>query len=81
MSIQNRIKSFEKMRAGSLISNPKNWREHSDEQRDGLQAILDKVGYVDAVIVRETPDGYMLVDASNSRPFNYDGFNEPGEAG
>tara|TARA_R110002020_G_scaffold276392_1_gene491755 strand:+ start:574 stop:1191 length:618 start_codon:yes stop_codon:yes gene_type:complete len=62
MAIRNRIKNFEKIRAGDLIPNPKNWREHSAAQRDGLQAMLDKVGYADAVIVRETPEGYMLID-------------------
>jgi len=62
MAIRNRIKKFEKIRAGDLIPNPKNWREHSDAQRDGLQAILERVGYADAVIVRETTAGYMLID-------------------
>ena len=60
--IEDRIKSFRRVKASDLRPNPKNWRTHPQEQRDGLQTMLERVGYADAVIARETPQGLMLVD-------------------
>ncbi len=62
MTIRNRITELRHVRAGDLKANPKNWRKHPKPQRDALQAVLDEVGYADALIVRETPDGLELLD-------------------
>ena len=62
MTLRNRINRLEYVKAGTLISDPRNWRQHPKAQRDALQAVLDSVGYADAVIVRETLDGLMLID-------------------
>lgn len=60
--IRDRIKELRRVRAGDLLPNPKNWRTHPDSQRSALQAVLAEVGYVDALLARETPAGLMLVD-------------------
>ena len=62
MQIRDRIKELRRVKASDLLPNPKNWRTHPKAQQDGLRSILAKVGYADAVIARETPDGLMLVD-------------------
>ena len=62
MQIKDRIKELRRVRASELIPNPKNWRTHPSAQQDALRGVLAEVGYADALIARETPDGLMLVD-------------------
>tara|TARA_R100001530_G_scaffold104276_3_gene72614 strand:+ start:7133 stop:7774 length:642 start_codon:yes stop_codon:yes gene_type:complete len=62
MAFKNRIKEYKLVNANDLIPNPKNWRTHPINQRTALAGILNEVGYADAVIARETPDGLMLID-------------------
>ena len=62
MAVRNRITDLRFVPANDLKADPRNWRRHPQSQRDALQAMLDRVGYADAVIARETPDGLMLVD-------------------
>ena len=59
---RNRIRELRTVRAGSLKADPRNWRKHPKAQREALQAMLARVGWADAVIARETPDGLVLVD-------------------
>lgn len=60
--IADRIKELRRVKASSLIRNPKNWRTHPPAQQNVLRGLLAEVGYADALITRETPDGLMLVD-------------------
>jgi hypothetical protein len=62
MQIRNRIRELRLVRAGDLKSNPKNWRTHPPLQRKALAAVLADVGYADALLVRETPEGLVLID-------------------
>lgn len=63
MKIRDRIIGLERVRAGDLIPNAKNWRTHPTEQRDALKGILAEVGYVDALLARRTPEGGLeLID-------------------
>ena len=62
MQIRDRIKELRRVPASELLPNPKNWRTHPVEQQDALRGVLAEVGYADALIARETPDGLMLVD-------------------
>ena len=49
--------------ARELRLNPKNWRQHPDGQRSALRAMLERVGYVDALLVRRDSDGLLhLID-------------------
>lgn len=46
-----------------MTPNPRNWRTHPKAQQDALRGILAEVGYADALLARELPDGsLMLVD-------------------
>lgn len=61
--IRDRIKTLRRVRAGDLLINPKNWRRHPRAQVDALRGLLQEIGYADALIARELPDGrLMLID-------------------
>jgi DNA modification methylase len=63
MQIRDRVRELRRVRAGHLTPNPKNWRTHPQAQADALRGILAEVGYADALLARELPDGsLMLVD-------------------
>ena len=62
MQIRDRIKELRRVKASELLPNPKNWRTHPVAQQDALRGVLAEVGYADALIARETPEGLMLVD-------------------
>jgi hypothetical protein len=63
MNIRDRIKELRRVRASELRPNPRNWRIHPPEQQDALRGLLAEVGYADALLARELPDGaLMLID-------------------
>jgi DNA modification methylase len=62
LNVRDRINELRRVKAGDLIPNPKNWRVHPPAQADALRGILAEVGYVDALLARETPEGLMLID-------------------
>ena len=63
MKIRDRIKELRRVKASDLVPNPKNWRTHPEAQKNALRGILSEVGIADAVLVRELPDGsLMLID-------------------
>jgi hypothetical protein len=63
MQIRDRIKELRRVRAADLRLNPRNWRVHPPEQQAALQGVLAEIGYADALLARELPDGtLMLID-------------------
>lgn len=62
LNVRDRVKELRRVRACDLKPNPKNWRVHPASQRAALEGVLSEIGYADALIVRETPDGLILVD-------------------
>jgi hypothetical protein len=60
--IRDRIKELRRVKASDLRANPKNWRRHPKTQATALQAVLAKIGFADALIARETPEGLELID-------------------
>jgi DNA modification methylase len=61
MHIRDRIKDLRRVRAGDLRPHPKNWRKHPEDQQNALRGILAEVGFVDALMVRELPDGGLQI--------------------
>jgi hypothetical protein len=62
-AIRDRVKDFRRVKASELRANAKNWRRHPEGQRSALSAMLQDVGLVDALMVREMPDGKLyLID-------------------
>jgi len=63
MNIRDRVKELRRVKAGTLRPHPRNWRIHPDAQRDALRGVLAEIGYADALVARELPDGSLeLID-------------------
>lgn len=63
MHIRDRIKELRRVPARQLRPNPKNWRVHPQSQQDALRGVLAEIGYADALMARELPDGSLeLID-------------------
>lgn len=62
MSVKDRIKELRWTKASELIPHPHNWREHPPAQRAAMNGVLAEIGFADAVIARETPEGLQLID-------------------
>ena len=62
MKYRDRIKSLRRVKAGDLLPSPANWREHTEKQINAMRGVLSEVGWADAALARETPDGLMLID-------------------
>ena len=62
MEIRNRVKELRMVSASDLIPNSKNWRRHPRGQQDALRGMISEIGFADALIARETPDGLQLID-------------------
>jgi DNA modification methylase len=61
--IRDRVKELRRVQARDLLPNPKNWRRHGRTQADALRGLLAEIGYADALLARELPDGrLMLID-------------------
>ena len=61
MQIRDRIKELRRVLASELVPNPRNWRTHPDAQRDALRGVLAEIGYADALLARELPDGRLEI--------------------
>jgi hypothetical protein len=61
MNVRDRIKELRRVRAADLRPNPRNWRVHPPEQQDALRGVLAEVGYADALLARELPDGTLMI--------------------
>ena len=61
--IRDRIRELRRVPAKDLLPNPKNWRRHPQAQANALRGLLEEVGFADALLARELPDGkLMLID-------------------
>ncbi len=61
MKIRDRIKELRRVKASELSPNPRNWRTHPEGQVNALRGILAEIGYADACLVRELPDGKLEI--------------------
>ena len=61
IQIRDRIKELRRVRARDLLPNPKNWRRHPKAQAEALRGLLAEVGYADALLARELPDGRLMI--------------------
>jgi hypothetical protein len=63
---QNRIVGAGTLPASQFQFNPANWRKHPDAQRAALNSVLDKIGWVQGVIVNQTTgnliDGHARIE-------------------
>jgi hypothetical protein len=61
MHIRDRILELRRVKAGDLAPDPRNWRAHPAAQQDALRGLLAEIGYADALLVRQLPDGRMMI--------------------
>ncbi|QEG37836.1 ParB N-terminal domain-containing protein [Bythopirellula goksoeyrii] len=61
MQIRDRIQELRRVRASELVPNIRNWRTHPVAQRNAMRGILAEVGYADALLARELPDGRLEI--------------------
>ena len=60
--IRDRIKELRRVKASTLIPHALNYRKHPARQKALLEQLFGEIGYADALLVRETPAGYALID-------------------
>lgn len=67
---RDRTVGYGTVKADQLLANPNNWRVHPKHQQDALLTVLDKVGWVDDVIVNQRTgcvvDGHLRVSLAIS---------------
>lgn len=63
VTIRDRVKELRRVQARALKPHPHNWRTHGKQQRAALAGVLAEIGYADALLARELPDGSLeLID-------------------
>ena len=86
---QSRIVGEGEERPDQLLANPRNWRIHPQSQQQALARLLDKVGWVQRIIVNQRTghvvDGHLRVAMAISRneptvPVQYVDLSEDEEA-
>ncbi len=70
--IRDRIRELRRVKARDIRTNPKNLRKHPPEQQKILKQLIDSIGYVDALIARETDNGLELIDGHLRRQLTPD---------
>lgn len=61
MNIRDRIKELRRVPGSQLKANPKNWRLHSEAQKQAAAAVLGEIGFAGAALARETEQGELLL--------------------
>lgn len=62
MPVKDRVIEIREVRAGDLLVNPANFRNHPQAQRSAMEGIFAEVGNIDVLKVVERPEGLMLLD-------------------
>jgi hypothetical protein len=62
VKIRDRVVELRRVRAADLHPNPRNWRTHPKAQQEALRGVLAEIGYADALLARETPEGLQIID-------------------
>jgi len=62
VSFQDRILEYKQMRVGDIRPNPRNWRTHSEEQRNVLRGVLDRVGFAGSILTYQDREGEVAID-------------------
>ncbi len=73
MNIRNRVTEMRLMPGAELLSNPGNWREHPEAQREALAGILDEIGIAGALLAyySERHDGALTLIDGHERKADF----------
>jgi DNA modification methylase len=61
IEIRDRIRELRRVPASELIPNLKNWRRHPDKQKKAMRAVLQEIGYADALLARQDENGQLIL--------------------
>src|SRR5262245_32214652 len=61
LEIRDRIRELRRVPASKLIPNLKNWRRHPDKQKKAMRAVLQEIGYADALLARQDENGQLVL--------------------
>jgi DNA modification methylase len=61
IKIRDRTRELRRVPASELIPNLKNWRRHPDKQKKAMRAVLQEIGYADALLAREDESGQLIL--------------------
>src|SRR5262245_15110527 len=67
--LRDRVNELRRVKAADLRRNPNDWRLHPDRQKGVLQAMLEEVGFVGALVARETDAGLGRRHIAAKRPW------------
>jgi DNA modification methylase len=70
--VRDRVVELVRVRAGDLDPHPANWRTHPPRQRAALKALLQEIGYADALLARREGEELVLVDGHLRRSLDPD---------
>ncbi|MDD9995200.1 MAG: DNA modification methylase [Dehalococcoidia bacterium] len=70
--MRDRTMELRRVRAGDLLSDPRNWREHPPAQIQALGEMIARIGFTAPLIVRETDKGLMIIDGHLRADINSD---------
>src|SRR5262249_36892460 len=60
---RDRITELRRVPAAALVPHPHNWRRHGPDQHAAMRGLLERLGYVNAFLVRDLGDGtYQVLD-------------------
>ncbi len=62
IALRDRIVELRRVKARDLEPNPRNPRLHGDSQKAAVSLLLREIGYADALIAYQTPNGLRLID-------------------
>jgi len=60
--VRDRVTELVRVRAGDLLEHPANWRRHPRRQRAALAAMLEQIGYANALLARREAGSLVLID-------------------
>lgn len=70
--IKDRVQRFERIEVAKLRPHPQNWRQHTPEQREAVNAAINEIGFASVLVVRPAKkagtyqilDGHLRADKS-----------------
>jgi DNA modification methylase len=70
--VRDRIVELVRVRAGDLVDHEANWRRHPARQRAALAAMLEEIGYANALVARRDGDAIILIDGHLRKSLDQD---------
>ena len=60
--MRNLVRELRQVHARELHPDSRNFRTHPDGQKGALTKMIERIGYVNPILARETPEGLIIID-------------------